>query len=522
MPIRTIVPLLLALTGGASAAESVEADVVVRGALLCDGTGKAPYAGDIAIKGERIVAVGEIAVTGSPRVIDGAGLIVAPGFIDLHTHSDRSLTQVPTNQNLGYLHQGLTTAVTGNCGSGPVDVAAYFKELERVKIGSNVIHQIPHGSVRERVMGNANRAPTPDEMKKLEAIFEQGMKDGAFGMSTGLIYNPGTYSQTDELIALARVVAKYRGHYASHIRNEALEVVAATEEAIRIGKEAGLPVHISHMKASGKKAWGKVGDTIGLIEKARSEGQAVTADQYPYTASSTSLMATIVPPRFREGTSKDFLARLDDREIGPRLREAIAEALEERDDGDAIQIGSYPPRRDWQGKRISQIAREQGKSPLDVSIEILRRGGAHIVNFSMNEEDVRLIMKQPFVATASDGSSQKLTDDTVPHPRSYGCYPRKVGHYALKEKVISLEHAVRSASGLPADILRLKDRGYLRAGYFADVVVFDPKTFLDQATFDKPHQLSTGVRFLLVNGQFAIADGKATGTLAGKVLRHEP
>jgi N-acyl-D-aspartate/D-glutamate deacylase len=501
---------------------AVQADVVIRGATLYDGTGQPGRAGDVALRGDRIVAVGTFATAGKPRLLDGTGLVVAPGFIDLHTHCDTgrpTLTAAAGRSNLNYLMQGVTTVVTGNCGSGPTDVAAFLKKLEDTPVGTNVAHQVPHNSVRGRVMGNANRAPTPAELAKMEALVEQGMKDGAWGLSTGLIYTPGTYARTDELIALARVAARHGGFYASHIRDEGTGVLAALDEALTIGREAGLPVHISHLKASGRKAWGKSVEEIALLNRARASGQAVTADQYPYPASSTSLAAMVVPAQYREGSSKDFLARLDDPAVGPRLRKAIADKIEGRDGGKSLRIARYAPNKAWQGKDLAAIADTEKKSVLDVVLEIERHGGAGVVSFGMNEEDVRLIMKQPFVATASDGSVQ-VPGDTVPHPRSYGCFPRKIGRYAIAEKLIPLEHALRSATGLPADILKLPERGYLKPGYFADVVVFDPQQFRDAATYDKPHQYATGVRYLFVNGRLVIDQGKFTGTLAGKPLRH--
>jgi N-acyl-D-aspartate/D-glutamate deacylase len=501
-------------------ADPVEADVVIRGATLHDGSGKGGVVGDLAIKGERIVAVGAFQAAGKPRVIDGKGLIVAPGFIDLHTHGDNSLTQAATRADLNYLTQGVTTVVTGNCGSGPTDVADYYRTLEKNRIGPNVAHQVPHNDVRRKVMGNANRPPTAAELKEMEDLVDRGMKAGAWGLSTGLIYNPGTYAKTDEIITLAKVASRHGGFYASHIRDENTGLLAAVEEALTIGREAKLPVHISHMKASGKKAWGKAADAVALVEAARTKGQVVTADQYPYTASSTSLSATLIPPIFREGGPKDFLARLDDTEQGPRIRDAIETRLVSHDGGKSIRIASYPRKPDWQGKDLAAIAALEKKTPLEIVLDIERNGGAQIVNFGMNEEDVRLIMKQPFVATASDGAPQ-VPGSAVVHPRSYGTFPRKIGRYAMVEKVVSLEQALRSATGLPADVLRLPERGYLKPGYFADVVVFDPETFRDTATYDKPHQYATGVRYLFVNGHLAIDQGKHTGTLVGKALRHK-
>ncbi len=516
----SLVPLLLGVLLPA-AEPAVAADVVLEGATLYDGSGTPGVVGDLAIRGERIVAVGTFAVAGSPRTIDAKGLVVAPGFIDLHTHSDYPLQDPATRANLCYLFQGVTTVVTGNCGSGPVDVADFYKILERGKIGTNVAHQVPHNAVRRTVMKNVNRAPTPAELQRMEQLVGQGMKDGAWGLSTGLIYNPGTYSRTDELIALARVAAKHGGFYASHIRSEGTGVLAALEEALTIGREAGLPVHVSHLKASGRKAWGMAADEIALIDKARRAGQAVTADQYPYAASSTNLAATVVPPLYREGDRSDFLARLKDPEQGPKIRAAIEEHLRECDGGRRLRIAHYSPRPAWQGKDLEAVARAEKTTPLEIALEIERNGGAQIINFSMSDEDVRLIMKQPWVATASDGASMVPGTATVPHPRSYGCFACKIGRFAIEDKVISLEQAVRSASGLPADVLRVPERGYLKPGYFADVVVFDPATFRDRATYDKPHQYAAGVRYLFVNGQLAVREGKQTGVLAGKVLRHQ-
>ena len=497
----------------------IEADFVLRGATLYDGTAAPGVQGDLAIKGERIVAVGRFATAGKPTILDATGLVVAPGFIDLHTHSDYPLGRPATRANRNYLFQGVTTVVTGNCGSGPVDTADYFAGLMKNGIGTNVIHQAPHNDIRRKVMGNVNRAPTAEELQKMEALVDKAMRDGAWGLSTGLIYNPGTYSKTDELIVLAKVAAKHRGFYASHIRDENVQVLEATDEAIRIGREAGLPVHISHMKASGRNVWGKSADQIALVERARKAGQVVTADQYPYVASSTSLAATVVPPRYREGSRDDFQARLKNEDLGPRIRKAIELSLVEKDGGKAVRIASYPPKPAWRGKDLAAIAKMEDKTSLEIVLEIERNGGAQIVNFGMSEEDVRLIMKQTWVATASDGGSMVPTE-TVPHPRSYGCFPRKIGRYALDEKLVTLEHALRSASGLPADVLHLPERGYLKAGYYADVVAFDPATFRDKATFDEPHQYAPGVRYLFVNGKLAIDAGKYTDVLAGKVLRH--
>lgn len=494
----------------------------IQGATIYDGTGEAGYVGNVHIRGDKIVAVGEVKAPQAAKVIEGSGLIVCPGFIDLHTHSDTGSTSVTTEVGRpikNYLLQGCTTSVTGNCGSGPVDAAAFFATLEKNGVGTNIIHQAPHNSIRSKAMGNANREPTEEELATMVALVEKAMEDGCVGMATGLIYTPGTYAKTEEIIELAKVVGKHGGLYASHIRNESGSLPDAIAEAIRIGQESGARVHVSHIKATGPAGWGKSVDAIGLIETARSKGQIVSADQYPYIASSTSLGATVVPTRHREGTRKEYLARLNNPELAERIRADIARGLEIRSGGKNIRIARYSPKPEWQGKSLTEIAEMEGKEVVDLVMEMERKSSASVVNFGMKEEEVRLFMTRPWVATASDGRTL-VPGDTVPHPRSYGTFPRKIGHYAIDEGVISLEHAIRSASGLPADILLLKDRGYLKPGYFADVVVFDPKTFRDQATFDQPHQYATGVRWVFVNGEPAVADGEHDPKLlAGRVIR---
>jgi N-acyl-D-aspartate/D-glutamate deacylase len=303
------------------------------------------------------------------------------------------------------------------------------------------------------------------------------------------------------------------------MRDEDAGLLQSVEEAIAIGKRTGLRVHISHLKAGSKPVWGRSADAVALIAQARQQGQRVTADQYPYRGWSTNMAAALVPPRLRRGTSAEYVARLDSDDQGPAIRQAIKDAIAKYDADKTFLVARYRPRPDWQGKSLGAIADAEKKPILDLVLEIERHGGASVVGLAMNEEDVRVIMKQPFVATASDGSAV-VPSETVPHPRSYGTFPRKIGRYALEDKVVSLELALRSATGLPADILELTDRGYLRPGCNADVVVFDPATFRDAATFEKPHQYSTGVRHLFVNGVAAISDGKPTAALAGKALRH--
>lgn len=496
----------------------VTADVLLRGGMLYLGDGQLPVTGDVAIIGERIAAVGQFPIEAVRHEIDCNGLIVCPGFIDLHNHSDRQVLQKSTRAVVNFLTQGCTTIVTGNCGSGPVDVGRYYDEIDNGGVGVNVAHLLPQGSLRRQVIGTTNRKATAAELEQMSSLVEEAMRDGAWGMSTGLIYVPSSYADTDELIRMATIVGEHGGIYASHIRNENVRLLEAVEEALTIGREANLPVHISHYKSSGKDSWGLVRVATEIIEKRRASGQPVTADQYPYTASSTSLDATLIPAWARSGGQKEMLQRLDDKEQGPRIKAAIEAKLTELDGGRRLQIASFSKQPSWSGRRLSEIAAAEGVDPIDLAMRIVRQGGAAIVNHSINEQDVRFVMQLPWVATASDGRSH-LPNHTVPHPRNYGTFPRKIGYYSIAEGVVPLEQAIRSATGLPADILGMKDRGYLRAGSAADVVVFDAEKLQDNATFKNPHRYSTGIEHVLVNGQLAIADGHPTGALAGKALR---
>lgn len=495
------------------------ADIILANGIVIDGTGSTGRVADVAIRDGRIVGVGsDLDITASFE-IDCAGLVVCPGFIDLHNHSDRQIVARETRAALNYLTQGCTTIVTGNCGSGPVDTGDYYEQIDEHGSGPNVAHLIPQGSLRREVMGSGLGVPTADQSLRMRQLARKAMQDGAWGMSTGLIYVPSSYASTEELIDLAKVVAEFHGIYASHIRGEGTVLLTSVNEALKIGAESGCPVHISHFKSSGRDAWGLVRRAADLIEKHQQQGQRVTADQYPYMASSTSLGATLLPSWAREGGSQDLIKRLDDPQTGPKLKSIISDALAKRGDGEAVRIARFSKRRNWVGKNLKQIADSEGMTPLEVSLEVLRNGGAQIVHFSMDEADVRHVMQRPWVATASDGRAY-LPGSDRPHPRNYGTFPRKIGYYARMEQVISLEAAIRSATGLPAEILGLTDRGRIKTGQAADIAVFDPETLLDAATFDDPHQYSQGVRYLLVNGIPAIHQGRPTGALAGIALRH--
>jgi N-acyl-D-amino-acid deacylase len=508
---------LWAVAALAADEKPVSADLLLRGGTLLDGSGEKGVGGDLAVTGDKIVAVGKFPQGKFRRVIDCQGLVIAPGFIDLHNHSDEPILQPKTRPAANYLTQGCTTMVTGNCGGGHVDVGDFLAKLEKQGCGTNIVHLVPHGSLRAKVMGRVQRAPTPTELKKMLALVERGMKDGAWGMSTGLIYVPSVYAETDEIIALAKVVAAHGGIYASHIRGESETLLDAIDEALRIGKEAKLPVHVSHFKASGRPYWGSIRIAAKRIEEARAAGQRVTADQYPYIASSTSLSATVLPSWALEGGEKEMIARLKDPTQSAKIRATIVEKLKVND---RIQLAACKSKPEWNGKLLADIAKSEGRDAAGLAIDILLQGGSQIVNFGMSEEDVRFAMQLPWVATASDGAA-KIDDGTRPHPRSFGTFTRKLGLYAVGEKVITLEQAVRASSGLPADILGLKDRGYLRAGCFADVVVFDPQSIRDKATFEEPFHHSDGVRWVFVNGKAAVADGKPTSELHGRPLRHK-
>ena len=507
-------------------AEPIVADVVLRGGTLVDGTGAPARRADLAFHGERILAPGTFEIGTNTTLIDVSSLIVAPGFIDLHTHSDPAIAEPARRLNRNYLTQGVTTIVTGNCGLGLLDAAKFFSTIDAHGAGTNVIHLVPHGSLRSNIMGNADRPPSTDELTRMKHVLTRAMESGAWGLSTGLIYVPGRYARTPELIELAKVAARHGGIYASHIRNEGARLAESTDEAISIGRAAGLPVHISHLKASGKAYWGTVGEALTRIAKARAAGERVTADQYPYVASSTSLGAMVVPDWALQGTTADFVRIAADRERGRKLRAGIEQRLLERDGGLSLRIARYHPRPEWAGLDLATIAGREGTTPVELVLDIQRHGGAQAISFGMREDDVREVMRHAFVATASDGSSHVAGPGELTHPRAYGTFPRKI-RYALDEKIITLEEAIRSCTGLPAEILGLPDRGILRPGAAADVVVFDPATFRDAATFDEPTLFARGLKHLFVNGKAVISGGdlrveaNTKARLPGRVLRRQ-
>lgn len=509
------------LTGiGATRAQT--ADILIRNGKVLDGTGNSWTYSDIAVRNGKIVAVGKLANWSAEKQIDASGLIVAPGFIDVHTHIEGDERKNPTADN--FIYDGVTTVVTGNCGLSQVNLGAYFAMLDSLKISINVASLIGHNDVRKAVMGSANRDPTGEEMRRMEGIVEQAMKDGAVGLSTGLIYIPGTYSKTEEVVRLAKAASKYNGVYASHMRDEGDSVTEAIEEALHIGREAKMPVEISHFKLSGQQNWGRSRETVPMIMRARAEGLDVTIDQYPYTASSTSL-STLLPDWILADGQDSIKARLARPEIRKEATTFMLRRLARR----KLKHFSYPVVASFRadstlnGKSIEEVNLVRGrphkaKEEAETIIQMMEQGGAGMVFHGMSDDDVKNIMKFPFNMFASDASI-RLFNSGNPHPRGYGTNARVLSKYVREEKVLTLEEAIRRMTSLPAQKFQLRDRGILREGFAADIVIFDEQQVQDLSTYDKPHQYSTGFKYVIVNGKLTVEDGRHNGTRAGTVLR---
>ncbi|MBI2220774.1 MAG: D-aminoacylase [Acidobacteria bacterium] len=482
-------------------------DILIRRARVMDGMGNPWVRADVGVREGRIAAVGKLNGATAARVIDAADRVLAPGFIDVHSHAGESLTRETLRDAAPMIAQGVTTIFINPDGGGPLDLAAQRRQIEAGGIGVNVAQLIGHGSVRRAVLGTEAREPTASELVAMEALVGRGMGEGAFGLSSGLFYIPGRYAKTEEVIALARVAAAAGGVCTSHVRDEGdygAGVVAAVDEVIRIADEGGLRGIVTHMKALGPDNWGKGAALLEHIDAARARGVEVFADQYPYEASSTNLQAALLP----DGDNTD-----------PAAREAVAtENLRRRGGADSIVIAFCRSDRTLEGKSLAQIAQARGVTAVAAALGIIAQGGASIVSFNMSEKDIEAIMRAPYTMASSDGALVEMGSG-VPHPRGNGSFARRLARYVRERKVVPLEFAIRAMTSLPASVFRMKDRGVIREGAVADLVLFDPDRIQDMATYQNPHQLATGVSDVVVNGTLAMEGGKLTGARKGRVLR---
>ncbi len=522
---------------------------LIRQAEVIDGSGKDPFRADVALQGDRIAAVAPRIEGTADRELRAEGLVAAPGFIDIHSHSDGTIFRHPLSESKTM--QGVTLEVIGNCGIGcfPVDparkeiLAEYLKMhdfdmpdlawrnfneyVHRVKqegLGVNLAPLVSHGALRIAVMGAENRAPKSDELSRMQVLLTESLEQGAWGMSTGLIYPPGSFASTEELISLSKIVARYRGLYTSHMRVETSALMQGLDEAMRIGRESGVRVEVSHLKAAGKHNWGLGLELLRRLETARREGVDIAADQYPYEATSTSL-SVLVPPWAHEGGVAELLKRLARQDLAARIREEIGKEMSLRGGAENVMISHVFSTRNVaaSGRRISEIASDWKTSAEEAVVCLLREEQAAVgaIFFSISEEDITTIMADDRVAVGSDGRGKSADEDSgqATHPRSYGTFVRVLGHYVRERKVLPLIKAIWKMSGLPASRLGLGDRGLLRPGFAADLVLFDPAAVRDTATFIHPHSYAEGIVEVWVNGQQTIEKGKFTGARPGQVLR---
>lgn len=499
-------------------ASASDYDLILQNGRVIDGMGNPARLDDVGIRDGRIVAVGRLG-TNADQVLDVSGLIVAPGFIDVHTHAENIL-EIPSAEN--FIRMGITTLVLGNCGSSEVNVGKFFEEVAMTNVAVNVATLLGQGSLRDQVMGGSfDRPPTEPEMRQMKALVRQAMEDGALGLSTGLIYLPGTFTKTDEIIELARVVGDYGGIYTSHMRDEGDQILEAMQEVYTIAREANLPAHVSHLKLGGHKNWGRTNEVLQAIEQARAEGLDVTQDVYTYTASSTSI-GSLIPEDAREG------GKFKERMADPKFRTGVIERMKTRaaergTDFSYAVIASYEHDPKLNGLSIAEAAnRTRHDNSIEAQIEtildIQLYGGASGVFHAMNENDLRAFMCQPNTMFAADSSVRKWQYG-VPHPRGYGNNARVLARYVREEHLLTLEDAIRRMTGLPATTFKLRDRGVIRPGAWADIVVFDPAKVQDNATFEQPHQYATGFRLVLVNGQKVVESDRYTGARPGAVVR---
>jgi N-acyl-D-amino-acid deacylase len=497
-------------------------DLVITNARILDGSGNSWYRGSIHVAGGKISAIDRSnSAPSGARIIDAKGMIACPGFIDVHAHIESGIFERPTADN--YIYDGVTTVVTGNCGNSFDDISEFFRKIDSMKTSINIASLVGHNTVRRLGMGLGDRQATPEEMKAMEALMDKGMKDGAVGMSTGLIYLPGMYANTQEVVNLAKVAGSHGGVYSTHMRNEGLKVTDAIEEAITIGKQANIPVQISHFKVSGRANWGRSNETLEMVMKARREGHDVTIDQYPYTASSTNL-ATQVPDWALNGGLDSLRVRISDKSTREKIKRDMKKSKEEgkvKDYSFAV-VAMYASDTTLNGLNISQINKMKGRkanmmNEAETILQMLEKGNAQMVYHSMNEDDVKYFIRYPFNMPAADGGVSNGRG--VPHPRTYGTNARFLGRYVREMNLVSLEEGIRRMTSLPAQKFGLTDRGLLREGMAADILILDENTVTDKATFEKPHQFSEGIPYVIVNGKLVIDNGRHTGERSGQSLR---
>ena len=494
-----------------------QADILITGGTIYDGSTAKAFIGDVAITGDKIVYVGPHAPMGGKKVVDAKGMIISPGLIDPHTHADHFLDSPDKAQRSipAWTMQGVSTVFTGVDGWGVPGLKAKFAGYTKQGVGTNVVSYVGFGAVRQAVIGDAARAPNAQELAKEAGLVKQGMCEGAIGFSAGLFYAPQSFSKTDEVVALAKEAGTRGGIYDTHQRDEgsySIGLMASSREVLQIGREANIPVHFSHIKALGHDVWGKSDELIKLIDDARAHGQNVTANHYPWVASHTGLDAALIPRWASDGGAEAMIKRFDDPKLMARIRTDMAANLKLRGGAATILITTNP----WTGKYLSDLAAGWKLDPLDATVKILResKGKASIVSFVMSEADLENFMKQPWAVTSSDGGPG--------HPREYATFPTKYAVYVQQKHVIDTAFFIRHSSGLTADIFHLDRRGYLKPGYFADVLVFDPNGYKPLADYVHPAVLSTGVKELYVNGVAAVDQGKPTGATAGRTLPHTP
>jgi dihydroorotase/N-acyl-D-amino-acid deacylase len=499
-------------------------DLLLRNGRIVDGTGSPWYRADVAIKDDTIVAIAPSIDAAAARTIDVHGQVISPGFIDIHTHARRGIFDVPTAPN--YVRQGVTTLMEGPDGSSPLPLAPFLARLDALPKTPNIGFFVGQGSVREAVIGTVDRKATPEEIQKERDLVEQAMKDGAFGLSTGLFYVPGTFTPTEEVIELAKVAGRYGGMHESHQRDEASKLIDSVKETIRIGEEGHLPTQISHAKAMGAASWGKSEEMLRLVDDARARGVDVTLDQYPYTASSTSVAAALMPAWLLEGGNDQMLARLRDPATRAKAKlEVIDRIKNERGGGDPknVQFASCGFDPSLNGRNLADATHrrdltETVENAAETAMWIVEKGGCSGIFHAISEDDIVRILKHPATMIGSDGEIP-IFGRANPHPRSYGTFARVLGVYVRDKHVLTLEDAIRKMTSFPAARLRLTDRGVLRPGMKADIAVFDPATVRDTATYEKPHSYAEGFSVVIVNGKIAFENGEMTNARPGRVLR---